>query len=272
MLSSNDTTQQFHRLLGIENFSNFIETLCKLLEITHVRVHIVKTTSLKQFQTPGKLLSIDQLVFPISINTIFAYAPNIYQKCQSLIAQELEEKVGLSNVIQTLEALELKIQWAVQKFEKFNPITFLNNVEFYAVRNGKITLRRIVSSFELNLENQHFDKIQNEINYRYYLLDSIHGLIKERLSKARYEEKKDAKFIWKSKNPKLDLTEIALAITSMSWFDFSIDAPKDIFIERFLELFNQPSFKIAHDKITIRDRKNPSLVARELIKILENRP
>ncbi len=267
----NDTTQQFDKLLGIENFSDFIEVLCKLLEINRIDAHIEKTTSLKQFQTPGKSLSVDQLVFPININTIFAYASDIYQKSQLLISLELEDKVGLSNVIQTLEALELRIQWAIQNFEKYNPITFFNNVNFYAIHNGRKKIDRIASSLELNLGNNHLDQIQHEISYRFYLLDSIHGLIKEHLSRARYEEKKDAKFIWTSKNPKFDLTEIALAITRMPQFDFPNEASVNIFIKRFLMLFDQPGHKIVHNIGEINRRKETGKVSKQLIEVLENR-
>ncbi|MBS1780774.1 MAG: hypothetical protein JST70_15710 [Bacteroidetes bacterium] len=268
MQQTEDVTQKFHKVLRKKTFHNFLEELCKQLEIEQIDVCIEKSISLKQFQTLGKILPIDQLAFRVNMNSIFAYGPDIYQKSKALILLELKKKAGLPNVIQTLEAFEYKIQWAIQPYEKFNPITFLNKISFNAIYPGEERIERIVSSNALNLRNKDFNQIQNEINYRYYLLDSIYSLVKEQLSKARYEEKKDAKFIWKSKNAKFDLTEIALVITKMTQFDHPKEAPPNIFIERFLALFNEPSHKISHDIGEIKKRTKPSKLSKDFYKII----
>ncbi|MBS1780247.1 MAG: hypothetical protein JST70_13025 [Bacteroidetes bacterium] len=269
MQQEKTTTELFYELLQLDSIDFFIESLTDLLEINTINVRVPESISANQINSPGNKLQVEELIFPIGLNTLHAYGTEIIDLGNSLIEQKIRTIDKIIDQLQFLDTLEYKLRLAVQKFDMHNPVSFMQNIAFKLLKNRTDVLCDIKSSGELEFTEHHYNQIHDELSYRTNLLNTLSDFVSSKLNNARYDEMRKYKFNWDSKEAHLELAEIGFAITCMWQFGPQDPQAEINFVKKFLSLFELPGDTVAKDRSTLMIRSNESQLTKDFHKALK---
>lgn len=156
-----------------------------------------------------------------------------------------------------------KVRAEKESTHRLNPLRFLNNITVYA---NTSSFKEAISIIQFQLSQEHWDTVNSEFRYRYYVWEELETMLNEELSEIVLDEFPEKAYKWNGNS--IQITEVAFALVESGLIIFDKQRTKDDFIRDFLAWFHVPGSNIGKDKDNIKKRKKKNSYLEELNNIL----
>lgn len=261
----------FSDLENKHQLNDLINYLISELNSKELNIWLPIDTKQDDVTVYNQILKIENILLgTVTWEEILSSANNILDRMKTVLQNLKSNKPDNKKRASILRQQIAKVRAEKESTHRLNPLRFLNNITVYA---NTLSFKEAISIIQFQLSQEHWDTVQREFRYRYYVWEELERLLYEELSEIVLDEFPEKVYKWNG-SP-INLTEVAFALVESGNISFDRTKTKDDFIRDFLAWFHVPGSSISRDKKNITDRKKGKNYLQELdntITLLQKRP